>query len=39
MRRTGSLGVLDQTFALEEIADAFRHEDAGAQVGKLCLQS
>jgi len=30
--------VIDQTFALEEIADALRHEEAGAHFGKICLQ-
>jgi NADPH:quinone reductase-like Zn-dependent oxidoreductase len=35
---TGLKPVIDQTFALEEIADAFRHEEAGAHLGKICLQ-
>lgn len=30
--------VLDRSFALEEIADAFRHEEAGRHFGKICLE-
>ncbi|MBA6117081.1 MULTISPECIES: zinc-dependent alcohol dehydrogenase family protein [Pseudomonas] len=29
--------VIDRTFALEEIADAFRHQAAGKHFGKVCL--
>lgn len=29
--------VIDKTFALEEIADAFRHQEAQAHFGKICL--
>ena len=29
--------VIDSTFALEEIADAFRHQAAGKHFGKVCL--
>ena len=35
---TGLKPVVDQTYALEEIAHALRHEEAGAHVGKICLQ-
>jgi NADPH:quinone reductase-like Zn-dependent oxidoreductase len=35
---TGLKPVIDQTFALEKIAAAFRHEEAGAHFGKICLQ-
>ena len=30
--------VIDRSFALENIADAFRHEEAGAHFGKICLE-
>jgi len=30
--------VLDRSFALEEIADAFRHEESGKHFGKICLE-
>lgn len=30
--------VLDRSFALEDIADAFRHEEAGRHFGKICLE-
>src|ERR1700738_1382980 len=30
--------VIDRTFALHELADAFRHEEAGAHFGKICLE-
>jgi NADPH:quinone reductase-like Zn-dependent oxidoreductase len=29
--------VIDSTFALDEIADAFRHQAAGKHFGKVCL--
>lgn len=29
--------VIDSTFPLDEIADAFRHEEAGRHFGKICL--
>lgn len=35
---TGIRPVLDRSFALEEIADAFRHEEAGKHFGKICLE-
>jgi len=34
---TGIKPVVDQTFALEDIADAFAHQAAGKHFGKLCL--
>lgn len=30
--------VIDRSFALEEIADAFRHEESGRHFGKICLE-
>ncbi|MCC4298245.1 zinc-dependent alcohol dehydrogenase family protein [Aurantimonas coralicida] len=30
--------VIDRSFALEDIADAFRHEESGAHFGKICLE-
>jgi NADPH:quinone reductase-like Zn-dependent oxidoreductase len=30
--------VLDRSFPLEEIAQAFRHEEAGRHFGKICLE-
>jgi NADPH:quinone reductase-like Zn-dependent oxidoreductase len=30
--------VIDSRFALEEIADAFRHQASGAHFGKICLE-
>ena len=30
--------VIDRSFALENIADAFRHEESGAHFGKICLE-
>ncbi|MCM0612918.1 NAD(P)-dependent alcohol dehydrogenase [Marinobacter sediminum] len=30
--------ILDRSFALEEIADAFRHEESGKHFGKICLE-
>lgn len=30
--------VIDRSFALDEIADAFRHEEAGRHFGKICLE-
>lgn len=29
--------IIDRTFALEEIAEAFRHQEAGRHFGKICL--
>ncbi|NMT64432.1 zinc-dependent alcohol dehydrogenase family protein [Marinobacter orientalis] len=30
--------VIDRTFTLDEIADAFRHEESGKHFGKICLE-
>ncbi|RDI61083.1 zinc-dependent alcohol dehydrogenase family protein [Microvirga subterranea] len=30
--------VIDRSFGLEEIADAFRYEESGAHFGKICLE-
>ncbi|QOR37697.1 NAD(P)-dependent alcohol dehydrogenase [Billgrantia diversa] len=34
---SGVRPIIDSTFGLEEIADAFRHEEAGRHFGKICL--
>ncbi len=34
---TGIRPVIDTTFPLDQIADAFRHEEAGKHFGKICL--
>ena len=35
---TGLKPVIDSRFKLDEIADAFRHEEAGKHFGKICLE-
>ncbi|GGC88989.1 zinc-dependent alcohol dehydrogenase family protein [Halopseudomonas salina] len=30
--------VIDRSFALDKIADAFRHQESGAHFGKICLE-
>ena len=30
--------VLDKSFALGDIAEAFRHEESGRHFGKICLE-
>ncbi|MFA7439635.1 MAG: NAD(P)-dependent alcohol dehydrogenase [Sphingomonadaceae bacterium] len=35
---TGIRPVIDSSFPLEKIADAFRHEEAGKHFGKICLE-
>ncbi|MFO7788544.1 MAG: NAD(P)-dependent alcohol dehydrogenase [Halospina sp.] len=35
---TGLKPVIDRSFKLDEIADAFRHEEAGKHFGKICLE-
>ncbi len=30
--------ILDRSFALDDIADAFRHEESGKHFGKICLE-
>lgn len=34
---SGVRPVIDSTFEIEEVADAFRHEEADRQFGKICL--
>ncbi|MDX5378903.1 MAG: NAD(P)-dependent alcohol dehydrogenase [Halomonas sp.] len=34
---SGVRPIIDSRFSLEEIADAFRHEEAGKHFGKICL--
>lgn len=38
LEATGLRPVIDRSFALGEIADAFRHEESGAHFGKICLE-
>ncbi|WP_159712903.1 zinc-dependent alcohol dehydrogenase family protein [Geminicoccus flavidas] len=35
---TGIRPVIDRSFPLEGIADAFRHEESGSHFGKICLE-
>jgi NADPH:quinone reductase-like Zn-dependent oxidoreductase len=35
---TGIRPVVDRSFPLEAIADAFRHEESGSHFGKICLE-
>ena len=35
---SGMRPVIDRRFALDEIADAFRHQEAGRHFGKICLE-
>ncbi|WP_163557985.1 NAD(P)-dependent alcohol dehydrogenase [Halomonas sp. NO4] len=35
---SGVKPVIDATFGLEEIAEAFRHQEAGRHFGKICLE-
>ncbi len=35
---TGLKPVIDSTFALQDMADAFRHEESGAHFGKICIE-
>ncbi|WP_104202845.1 zinc-dependent alcohol dehydrogenase family protein [Billgrantia saliphila] len=35
---SGMRPILDSSFSLDEIADAFRHEEAGRHFGKICLE-
>ena len=34
---TGIKPIIDSTFALEKLGDAFRHEESGAHFGKICV--
>jgi D-arabinose 1-dehydrogenase-like Zn-dependent alcohol dehydrogenase len=38
MEATGIKPVIDSSFPLEHIADAFRHEESGRHFGKICLE-
>jgi NADPH:quinone reductase-like Zn-dependent oxidoreductase len=38
METTGLKPVIDSVYALEDLADAFRHEEAGAHFGKICTE-
>ena len=35
---TGLKPVVDRSFALEALADAFRHEESGSHLGKICVE-
>lgn len=38
LESNGVKPVIDKTFKLEELADAFRYEEAGKHFGKICLE-
>jgi NADPH:quinone reductase-like Zn-dependent oxidoreductase len=38
METTGIRPLVDRSFRFEDIADAFRHEEAGRHFGKICLE-
>lgn len=38
LEATGIRPVIDRSFPLDEIADAFRHEESGRHFGKICLE-
>ncbi|UMA65522.1 NAD(P)-dependent alcohol dehydrogenase [Roseivivax marinus] len=38
METTGLKPILDRTFPLQDLADAFRHEESGAHFGKIVVQ-
>jgi len=38
LEATGIKPVIDRTFALAELADAFRHEESGRHFGKICIR-
>ncbi len=38
MEATGIRPVIDRTYPLQEIADAFRYEESGRHFGKICLE-
>jgi len=38
LEMTGIRPVIDSSFPLEKIADAFRHEESGRHFGKICLE-
>ncbi len=35
---TGLKPVIDCSFSLDRIADAFRHQESGKHFGKICLE-
>lgn len=35
---TGLKPVIDSSFSLDRIADAFRHQESGKHFGKICLE-
>jgi NADPH:quinone reductase-like Zn-dependent oxidoreductase len=38
LEATGIRPVIDRSFPLDQIADAFRHEESGRHFGKICLE-
>lgn len=38
LETTGLKPVIDRSFALAELADAFRHQESGKHFGKICLE-
>lgn len=38
LEASGLRPIIDRSFALDEIADAFRHEESGQHFGKICLE-
>jgi NADPH:quinone reductase-like Zn-dependent oxidoreductase len=38
LEATGLRPVIDRSFELAEMADAFRYEESGAHFGKICLE-
>jgi len=38
LEANGVKPVIDKTFALEELADAFRYEESGKHFGKICIE-
>jgi D-arabinose 1-dehydrogenase-like Zn-dependent alcohol dehydrogenase len=35
---TGLEPIIDRTFALEQLTDAFRYEKSGKHLGKICVE-
>jgi NADPH:quinone reductase-like Zn-dependent oxidoreductase len=35
---TGLRPVIDRTFPMNALADAFRYEESGAHLGKICVE-
>jgi D-arabinose 1-dehydrogenase-like Zn-dependent alcohol dehydrogenase len=35
---TGLRPIIDRTFTLDAISDAFRYEESGKHLGKICLE-